>query len=187
MTIEPEVLDLPPFQAPPLPRDPSSGRLYVVTDEHGTRGGAHEGIDLATRDAAGRPTAGVPTFAMWPAVVVDVDQDERAGLYVELEHPDGHTLAYMHLSRADVDVGDIVEAGQLVGLTGKSGRVNGPHLHLELRLFGQRPGIDPEPYLEELARAYGDEDRTALAPAVVVGGSLLAALLAWFFGRRRKP
>lgn len=182
-----ELLDLPPFAHPPLPRDPSSGRLFVVTDEHGTRSGRHEGVDLATRDARGRPTTGLPVYALWPGVVVDVEQDARAGLYVELENPDGHTLMYAHLSRADVAVGDIVEAGTQLGLSGRSGQVTGPHLHLELRLWGQRPGIDPLPYLEELRTRWGDDDRGAgveLVPVTVSGGLVLAVVL-WLLRRRR--
>ncbi len=184
--LEPEVLQLPPLDAAPLPRDPSSGRLYVVTDDYGTRGGAHEGIDLATRDASGKPTTGIPVHAVWPAVVVEVEQSPRAGLYVKLEHADEHHAFYAHLSRADVEPGDIVMPGDVIGLSGASGKVNGPHLHLELRPFGG-DGIDPEPYLRELERTQ-DEGGDALVPVVsfAIGGSLLAWLFSWLRGRRKR-
>jgi murein DD-endopeptidase MepM/ murein hydrolase activator NlpD len=50
-------------------------------------------------------------------------------------------LLYAHLSRIDVKVGQIVENGQVLGLSGATGRVTGPHLHWGLRIQGAR--VDP--------------------------------------------
>ena len=52
-------------------------------------------------------------------------------------------------SKFEVDEGDSVEKGQVVGLVGSTGRVTGPHLHWSLRLGGAR--VDPESLIEVLA------------------------------------
>lgn len=66
------------------------------------------------------------------------------GLMVIVDHGGGQTL-YAHLSRIDASVGDIVDAGTVIGAMGATGNVTGSHLHFELRING-RP-VDPAPYL----------------------------------------
>ena len=58
-----------------------------------------------------------------------------------LEHPQGYESMYGHLSRVIVAPGDSVRAGQVIGLSGNSGRSTAPHLHFEIRRGGQ--SIDP--------------------------------------------
>jgi hypothetical protein len=60
------------------------------------------------------------------------------GLYVIIESLDGITTLYGHLSRIDVHEGDIVKAGQALGLVGTTGHSTGPHLHFETLLNGER-------------------------------------------------
>jgi murein DD-endopeptidase MepM/ murein hydrolase activator NlpD len=63
------------------------------------------------------------------------------GQTIVVDHGDGLTTRYAHLSARHVQVGDTVAAGQVVGLAGQTGRATGPHLHLEVREHGV--AIDP--------------------------------------------
>jgi murein DD-endopeptidase MepM/ murein hydrolase activator NlpD len=75
----------------------------------------------------------------------------RAGAYgafgktVEIDHGDGLTTRYGHLSRTLVRVGDIVLPGQAIGAVGSSGRSTGPHLHFEVLRDGRQ--VRPDLYL----------------------------------------
>ncbi|MFI5210587.1 MAG: M23 family metallopeptidase [Gemmatimonadales bacterium] len=64
-----------------------------------------------------------------------------AGRVVYLDHGEGLTTAYFHMSQALVAAGDTVERGQLIGRVGQSGRVTGPHLHWVFRYGGIN--VDP--------------------------------------------
>lgn len=70
----------------------------------------------------------------------DSDQWNGCGVWVLLEDGPiaGHVIAGIHLSSRVVNVGDIVQPGQVLGLTGNTGASTGPHLHLEIN-----NGIDP--------------------------------------------
>ena len=65
------------------------------------------------------------------------------GLYVEIDHGSGYETLYAHLSGVVVQIGEWVEQGQILGLSGTTGRSTGPHLHFELR----RNGIVQDPLL----------------------------------------
>jgi hypothetical protein len=84
---------------------------------------------------------GSPVLAAARGVVVLVDDFYLAGRVIYIDHGEGLVTAYFHLSRQDVAVGDTVEAGQLIGRVGATGRVTGPHLHWVVR-FG-RITVDP--------------------------------------------
>ena len=60
------------------------------------------------------------------------------GNYVMVDHGDGRSTLYAHLSRVDVTVGQAVSAGQQLGAVGSTGHSTGPHLHFETRLFGEK-------------------------------------------------
>jgi murein DD-endopeptidase MepM/ murein hydrolase activator NlpD len=66
-------------------------------------------------------------------VVRIVDRFYYGGNVVYVDHGDGLTTAYLHLSRHLVGLGDTVAAGQEIGKVGATGRVTGPHLHLIAR------------------------------------------------------
>ena len=57
----------------------------------------------------------------------------------------GFSTLYAHLLRYYPDVGDVVEAGEVIGLSGDSGNTTGPHVHYEIRLNGTP--VDPTRYL----------------------------------------
>jgi murein DD-endopeptidase MepM/ murein hydrolase activator NlpD len=63
-----------------------------------------------------------------------------------IDHGWGVYSVYMHQSEILVETGDLVEAGQLIGLVGATGRVTGPHLHWEIWAGGVQ--VDPMPWLQ---------------------------------------
>jgi murein DD-endopeptidase MepM/ murein hydrolase activator NlpD len=72
------------------------------------------------------------------------------GWAVEIQHAEGWSTIYGHLSRYLVDVGDRVKRGQIIGLSGNSGNSTGPHVHYEIRLNGVP--VDPWRYATVLER-----------------------------------
>ncbi len=85
----------------------------------------HNGTDFAT-------PVGTPVFSIGDGQVVMVRKHPYAGNYVVIKHDNTYSTRYLHLSRILVKKGQRVFRGQKIGLSGKSGRVTGPHLHFEL-------------------------------------------------------
>lgn len=56
------------------------------------------------------------------------------GNYVSIEHLDGKRSIYAHLSSFNKKAGDVVKAGDIIGIMGSTGRSTGPHVHLEVRV-----------------------------------------------------
>ena len=102
----------------------------------------HTGIDI---DAP----AGTPVGASAGGVVVQVGVSDGRfagyGNYVLIEHPQGYATLYGHLDRVVVVVGQSVRQMQLIGYVGSTGLSTGPHLHFEIRRYGDF--LDPIPYL----------------------------------------
>jgi murein DD-endopeptidase MepM/ murein hydrolase activator NlpD len=98
----------------------------------------HPGIDfLAPSGDAVRATAG--------GTVITADNAGGYGNMVEIDHGNGVTTRYGHLSAILVKVGQIVAKDALIGRIGSTGRSTGPHLHYEVRLDGK--AIDPMRYI----------------------------------------
>ena len=89
----------------------------------------HQGVDLdtGTGDPVYATRAGVVTIAGW---------GNAAGNYVQINHQDGFSSIYMHLSSYCVSAGQIVSAGQLIGATGATGIATGDHLHFGISYNG---------------------------------------------------
>lgn len=106
----------------------------------------HTGVDLAAPE-------GTPARASNSGVVVLADELFFSGLMIVLDHGWGTYSMYSHLSKALVHQGDTVSKGDILALTGSTGRVTGPHLDWRIRLNGVR--VDPlsilqlAEYLEE--------------------------------------
>lgn len=94
----------------------------------------HPGIDLAVPE-------GSDVRASGGGVVEAVGNDSSYGTFVLLRHPSGYETMYGHLSRVLVGRGDDVKAGQVIALSGNTGRSTAPHLHFEIRHNGR--SIDP--------------------------------------------
>jgi len=106
----------------------------------GGREEAHPGIDIAV-------AIGNLVRASGGATVAQAGEDPEYGLYVLLDHSDGYQSMYGHLSRSLVTAGLRVVPGQVIGLTGNTGRSTAPHLHFEIRLRGQ--SLDPLTMVKE--------------------------------------
>jgi murein DD-endopeptidase MepM/ murein hydrolase activator NlpD len=106
----------------------------------------HTGIDF--RGDVGDPiratAAGTVTAAGWSG---------GYGKMVEIDHGNGLATRYGHLSQIDVDVGDKVRIGQIIGRLGSTGRSTGPHLHYETRIDGE--AVDPQKFLNAGAKLDG--------------------------------
>jgi murein DD-endopeptidase MepM/ murein hydrolase activator NlpD len=89
----------------------------------------HTGVDIiaAPGTAVMAAAGGVVSFSGFMA---------EYGNVVEVDHDNGLTSRYAHLSKSMVKVGDVVMKGQLVALVGATGRTTGPHLHFEVREKG---------------------------------------------------
>lgn len=101
----------------------------------------HRGVDYA--GAVGSPV--VAPAAGRVALVGRVSQGFRIhGNTIGIDHGQGVTSVFLHLSRINVQEGDFVQAGQVIGAVGSTGAVTGPHLHWGLYVHGQ--SVDPVPW-----------------------------------------
>ena len=97
----------------------------------------HDGIDLKCNYER--------VYSMLPGIVKEVHRGNRGyGNYVVLQHGSIECL-YGHLSVITVNENDVVEAGDIVAISGNTGKSTGPHLHLRLRKDGK--SIDPKPFV----------------------------------------
>lgn len=130
----------PPFVHPvPGARISSMFAKYIVK----SRNRKHHGVDFAAPQ-------GTPVYAASSGVVLNADMgslSDAFGKVVLIEHGDKLQSLSAHLSRIDVQIGDFVQAGQQIGLVGKTGRATGPHLHFELWRNGYPQ--DPLQYLPQ--------------------------------------
>lgn len=112
----------------------------LVTSEFGPRGGRyHYGIDvdLETGDAVVSAFEGTVRIARYSPTY---------GYYVIVRHLNGLETLYAHLSKILVSSGQYVQAGDLLGLGGNTGRSRGSHLHFEVRFLGQQ--INPREVID---------------------------------------
>jgi murein DD-endopeptidase MepM/ murein hydrolase activator NlpD len=111
---------------------PSSGH---ITSPYGPRKGRmHYGVDLKLQ-------TGDPVVSAFSGMVRISRYNPSFGHVVVVRHFNGLETLYAHLSKRLVKPGDLVEAGELVGLGGNTGRSYGSHLHFEVRFMDQP--IDP--------------------------------------------
>jgi murein DD-endopeptidase MepM/ murein hydrolase activator NlpD len=94
----------------------------------------HRGADF------GAPQ-GTPVKAMNSGRVILARNLFYDGNLVTIDHGQGLLSLYLHLSKMDVKVGDMIRAGQTIGRSGSTGRASGPHLHLQVKWAGT--DIDP--------------------------------------------
>lgn len=101
---------------------------------NGSLKGYHSGTDF-------RAKVGTPVHASNDGKVALVADRFYSGGTVVVDHGYGIYTCYFHMSKFDVKEGEMVQKGQLLGLSGKSGRVTGPHLHFAVRVGGVQ--VDP--------------------------------------------
>ena len=106
-------------------------RIHPITGE----AHSHTGIDI--------PAPGnTPILACKSGQVVTSAYHYSYGNYVVIDHGNGNSTLYAHMSSRAVSEGDMVTQGQTIGYVGTTGSSTGNHLHLEVRENGQR--VDPE-------------------------------------------
>jgi murein DD-endopeptidase MepM/ murein hydrolase activator NlpD len=106
----------------------------------------HTGLDF-------RGDSGDPIHATAAGTVSNAGWSGGYGKMVEIDHGNGLSTRYGHLSQIDVKVGDDIRIGQIVGRMGSTGRSTGPHLHYETRIDGD--AVDPQKFLNAGARLTG--------------------------------
>ena len=101
-------------------------------------GGEHTGIDFAAKEGTKvKVTAdGTVSFVGW---------DDIYGNLVVVDHKNGYVTYYGHNSKILVNSGDFVKRGEVIALSGNSGRSSAPHLHYEIR--NHAAPIDPKDFL----------------------------------------
>lgn len=90
----------------------------------------HQGIDLAAPE-------GTPIVATRSGTVTTASHGNAAGFYVTINHGDGFSSIYMHMTHFDVKAGQYVSAGQVIGYVGKTGVATGNHLHFGISYGGK--------------------------------------------------
>lgn len=99
----------------------------------------HEGIDFVA-------PLGTPIVAAADGVVLLAEFHPEFGNMIDIDHGDGLTSRYAHLSRLEVAPGRLVKHGERIGTLGSTGRSTGPHLHFEVRMLGVAQ--NPAPFLK---------------------------------------
>lgn len=123
---------------PPVPgrlTSPFGARVHPVTGQTGV----HEGVDLAAPE-------GTPVRLPYGGRVARVGEDPLLGKHVVVTHRGGYRSIYAHLSEISVRVGQRVESRAMVGRSGATGRVTGPHLHFALYRRGEP--VDPSRWVD---------------------------------------
>lgn len=127
VTTKPETKESTSFNIFRLPLD-----TLIVTSPYGYRidpftrkRKMHSGMDFrASSDKV---------YAMMPGKVLKVGYDKVSGIYVTLQHGN-ITVSYCHLSEVLKQKNDVVTVGEVVGVTGNTGRSTGEHLHLTCKI-----------------------------------------------------
>jgi murein DD-endopeptidase MepM/ murein hydrolase activator NlpD len=99
----------------------------------------HAGLDF-------RAPSGSAALVTAPGTVIKAGWNGGYGRMVEVDHGNGFSTRYAHLSKIRVKVGQKLSAGDTVGDVGSSGRSTGPHLHYEIRRDGD--AVDPVRFLK---------------------------------------
>jgi murein DD-endopeptidase MepM/ murein hydrolase activator NlpD len=126
-----------------------SGVVGAHFGQYGSWSRYHTGLDF-------RAAYGTPIRAVLGGVVLYAgNSGDWAGNHVAVRHADGQTSMYSHMSSMAARAGQSVQAGQVIGYVGQTGRAFGPHLHFELYPAGVKYGdvykaIDPMPWLRSI-------------------------------------
>ena len=98
----------------------------------------HYGVDLAA-------SSGTPIIASRSGTVTVAKYSSSAGYYVTLDHGDGFSSQYMHMTHYIVKKGQKVQAGEVIGYVGSTGASTGPHLHFSILYKGSH--VNPANYI----------------------------------------
>lgn len=134
--------------AAPITSHFSEHRYHPILKEYR----AHLGIDY------GAPT-GTPVQSIGDGRVIFAEMKGGNGNLVEIQHANGYTTYYLHLSRILVHAGERVEQGQRIGLVGMTGLATGPHLDFRIQKHGEFLNFErlPLPPSDPVAKRDWDE------------------------------
>src|SRR5216683_1195258 len=131
-------LALVPYRKPVIGEVEFTSGFGVRSDPFLGRPAMHTGLDF-------RAASGDPVRATANGKVVSSGWAGGDGRMVEIDHGNGLSTRYGHLSEIGVKVGDQIRIGQVIGAVGSTGRSTGPHLHYETRIDGD--AVDPQKFL----------------------------------------
>jgi murein DD-endopeptidase MepM/ murein hydrolase activator NlpD len=131
-------LALVPYRKPVIGEVEFTSGFGVRSDPFLGRPAMHTGLDF-------RAAMGDPVRATANGKVVSAGWAGGYGRMVEIDHGNGLSTRYGHLSEISVKVGGSIKIGQVVGAVGSTGRSTGPHLHYETRIDGE--AVDPQKFL----------------------------------------
>ncbi|MGX1107929.1 MULTISPECIES: M23 family metallopeptidase [Bradyrhizobium] len=133
-----QTLALVPYRKPVVGEVEFTSGFGVRTDPFLGRPAMHTGLDF-------RAAQGDPVRVTANGKVVSAGWAGGYGRMVEVDHGNGLSTRYGHLSEIGVKVGEYVKIGQVIGAVGSTGRSTGPHLHYETRIDGE--AVDPQKFL----------------------------------------
>jgi murein DD-endopeptidase MepM/ murein hydrolase activator NlpD len=131
-------LALVPYRKPVIGEVEFTSGFGVRNDPFLGRPAMHTGLDF-------RAATGDPVRATANGKVASSGWAGGYGRMVEIDHGNGLSTRYGHLSEIGVKVGDPIKIGQVIGAVGSTGRSTGPHLHYETRIDGE--AVDPQKFL----------------------------------------
>jgi murein DD-endopeptidase MepM/ murein hydrolase activator NlpD len=131
-------LALVPYRKPVVGEVEFTSGFGVRSDPFLGRPAMHTGLDF-------RASTGDPVRVTANGKVVSAGWSGGYGRMVEVDHGNGLSTRYGHLSEINVKVGEQVKIGQVIGEVGSTGRSTGPHLHYETRIDGE--AVDPQKFL----------------------------------------
>jgi len=131
-------LALVPYRKPVVGEVEFTSGFGVRTDPFLGRAAMHTGLDF-------RAQTGDPVRVTANGKVVNAGWSGGYGRMVEVDHGNGLSTRYGHLSEINVKVGQQVRIGEVIGEVGSTGRSTGPHLHYETRIDGE--AVDPQKFL----------------------------------------
>lgn len=138
MSLLSDVLETLPLAQPMTNYKLTSG-YGVRVDPFRRRFARHEGLDFSG-------PYGSRILATSDGVVKKAQRSGAYGLMVEVQHPLGVSTLYGHMQRILVKPGQRVKQGDVLGIQGSTGRSTGPHLHYEVRYYGNP--LNPQPFLK---------------------------------------
>jgi murein DD-endopeptidase MepM/ murein hydrolase activator NlpD len=132
------VMALVPYRKPVVGEVEFTSGFGIRSDPFLGRPAMHTGLDF-------RASTGDPVRATANGKVASAGWAGGYGRMVEIDHGNGLSTRYGHLSEIGVKVGEPIKIGQVIGAVGSTGRSTGPHLHYETRIDGE--AVDPQKFL----------------------------------------
>jgi murein DD-endopeptidase MepM/ murein hydrolase activator NlpD len=118
--------------------------LFTISSKFGTvrADEIHPGTDISVG-------LGTPVIAVEDGTVIASTFNTLNGNYIRIQHTGqlaGYDTIYLHMSQLNVNKGDKITKGQIIGLSGNTGKLRGPHLHFQIDQTGGTTGINPSQF-----------------------------------------